>query len=153
MQIQAGIFLRSTKALRDTYFEDAVLYIAEHNSNGAVGFVINKTFGRSLNELVAYKNAGYFPLFAGGPVDTEHLFILHQSPELIADAMPVAAGIYMGGNFDQAVAAIRNNALTTTGIKIFVGYCGWDTGELEAEVEEGSWELVQGADPLLFAQA
>lgn len=142
MNAAAGMFIQSTDALKDTVFENTLIYIAEYNVKGATGFVINKTFGRTLNELEEFKHSIPFPLYDGGPVDKEHLFILHMRPDLIEEGTRIEKGIYYGGNFQQAVAAINNKTLTTEYLKIFIGYCGWDTGELEAEIEEGSWRVV-----------
>lgn len=148
MNIQPGMLLQSTAALQETYFAQALIYIAQYDSEGAVGFVVNKAFGRSLHELVEFRHAGPFALQEGGPVDTEHLFILHRSPDLIAGGIPVLAGVYLGGNFSQAVAGIQQQKLTRSNLRVFVGYCGWDAGELESELAEGSWVL-QPADPAL----
>jgi putative transcriptional regulator len=143
MQLRAGIFLKSTEALADTLFEDSIIFITEYNKDGAVGFIINKPFGRSLNELVEFRHSIPFPLYSGGPVDSKHLFFIHSCANIIKEGKPVTSEIYSGGNFSQAVTAINNKTIGSNDIKIFVGYCGWDGGELEAEVEEGSWETVQ----------
>jgi putative transcriptional regulator len=145
MSLQAGAFLKSTAALNDTEFEQAIVFLAEYNATGAMGFVINKPFHRRLNELEEFKNSPDFPLYDGGPVDKEHLFFVHRRPDLVTGGVAVN-GTYYGGDFQQAVKAIQNNVLTTADCKIFIGYCGWDAGELEAEIKEGSWLPVTGVD-------
>lgn len=151
MNLQAGVFLTSTHALNDTLFAGTTILVTEYNDAGAVGFVVNKAFGRTLNHLEAYQHSEPFPLYEGGPVDQEHLFFLHSRPDLVADGTLVAHGIYLGGNFDQAVACINNKTLSAAAVKIFVGYCGWDAGELEAEVAEGSWMVSGGAKEAVFS--
>ena len=150
MKLNAGVFVKSTTALNDTLFEKATLFLTEYNQNGAVGFMINRLFGRTLNELEEFRHSTSFPLYNGGPVDQEHLFFLHRRPDLIGDGASVGNGIYVGGNFRQAVTAINNRSLSQKDIKIFVGYCGWDAGELEAEVEEGSWEVTKAPAGAVF---
>ena len=145
--MKAGTFLKSTDLLDDTFFGQAVIFIAEHNEKGAMGFVVNRQFPRKLNELVEFMHAGPFPLYEGGPVDQEHLYFLHRRPDLIEGGAPVTDGIYLGGNFGGAVQLIEKKALQECDIRIFIGYCGWDNGELEAEVAEGSWEVLDG-EPL-----
>lgn len=140
--LKPGIYLQATAPLNDTFFEGAVILITENNSDGAVGFVINKTFERRFNELVEFRHSPAFPLYDGGPVDREHLFFIHRRPELIDGGKPVANGLYTGGDFKKAVTAINNKTISGDQIQIFIGYCGWDAGELEAEVEEGSWMLI-----------
>lgn len=144
MILEAGIFLKSTPALHDTYFSGVTIFIIEYNSRGAVGFVVNRPFARSLNDLEEFKHSPYFLLYEGGPVDVEHLFFLHCRPDVIKKGTAAGKGIYSGGDFTQAVTGINNKSLSANDLKIFVGYCGWDRGELEAEIEEGSW-IVEAA--------
>jgi putative transcriptional regulator len=152
MKLQAGLFLKSTDALSDDIdFSQVTIYVAEYNAQGAIGFVLNRPFGRSLNELEEFKDSLHFPLYEGGPVDQEHLYILHQRPDLIEEGTLVGNNIYYAGNFKQAVGGIKNKSLTTSDIKVFVGYCGWDAGELEGEIEEGSWEITEGTKEMVFS--
>jgi len=141
MRLKAGIIIESTEALDDTYFESATIIISEYNNNGAVGFVINKPSHRKLNDLEEFKHVWDFPLYEGGPVDPGHLFFIHARPDLIEGGTYIGKSIYFGGDFKQAISCIRNNLVTTGDIKIFIGYCGWNIAELEAEVMEGSWIL------------
>lgn len=141
MQLHPGLFLYSTPVLDDTYFAGTVIYLAEYNSEGAVGFVVNRPLGRSLHELEEFKHSPNFPLYEGGPVDGEHLYVLHRHGESIAGSTSAGGGIYLGGDFRQVVTGINNRSLGASDVKLFVGYCGWDAGELEAEVAEGSWEV------------
>lgn len=140
--LHAGCFLKSTDLLNDTLFEQALIFIVEYNSGGAIGYVMNKKFSRRLNELIEFAHAPAFPLFEGGPVDPEHLFFVHCRPDLVKEGVRVN-DVYHGGNFKQAVLAISEGILSTSEIKIFIGYCGWDAGELEAEIEEGSWSVIE----------
>jgi putative transcriptional regulator len=150
MDLKPGLFIKSTSFLADTYFADAVIFLSEYNEKGALGFVINRSFERTLNQLEEFKHALPFPIYEGGPVDQEHLYFVHQRPDLIEEGVAVDNNIYMGGNFKQAVEAINNRTITTADLKLFVGYCGWNTGELEAEIEEGSWTLEEGMTEEVF---
>ncbi len=142
MDIKAGSFLKSTNALNGSDFEAACIFITEHNANGATGFIINKLFARTLNELEEFKGCIHFPLYNGGPVDTEHIFFLHQRPDIIKNGTHICKDVYLGGNFKIAVESINNKTINKQDIKIFVGYCGWDNNQLQEEIEEGSWEII-----------
>jgi putative transcriptional regulator len=143
--MHAGIFIRSTSLLEDSFFEGALLFITEYNEKGAMGFVINKEFPRKFNELEEFKYSPSFPLYEGGPVDQEHLYFLHQRPDLIAGGVPVTDNIYLGGDFKAAVMHMNNNTISEKDIRLFIGYCGWDSHELDGEVAEGSWEILKKA--------
>jgi putative transcriptional regulator len=75
----------------------------------------------------------------GGPVDRDHLFVLHKRPDLIEGGKEIPNGFYFGGNMEQVIEAINTKAAGEQEIQVFIGYCGWDEGELKAELEEGSW--------------
>ncbi|MFT3980517.1 MAG: YqgE/AlgH family protein [Ferruginibacter sp.] len=142
MQLSAGILLKSTALLKDDpHFGDTLIYLTEYNEQGAMGFVINKIFPRKFNELIEFMNSPAFPLWMGGPVSTDQLYFIHRYPGRIQDGSPVADGIFSGGDFATAVRLLNAQEIDEAGIRMFIGYCGWDRGELEAEVEEGSWEL------------
>ena len=139
IDLKAGIYIKSTAALNGSFFEDTTILLVEHNQAGTLGFVINKPFGKSLHELIEFKHAKPFPLMDGGPVDRAHLFVLHKRPDLIEGGKQILNGLYLGGNMEQVIEAINNTSANDHEIQIFIGYCGWDLQELEAEIAEGSW--------------
>lgn len=140
--IKAGSNIKSTAKLMDSFFENTNILIVEHNEEGSTGFVINKPFNKSLHDLIEFNHSKPFPLMDGGPVDRDHLFVLHKRPDLIDGGKPIPNGLYLGGNMEQVIEAINTNGVTDQEMQIFIGYCGWDAGELEAELEEGSWIFV-----------
>ena len=142
--MNAGLFIKSTPSLNDTYFENTHIFISESNEKGAMGFVVNNIFPRAINELVEFSYSIPFPLYEGGPVDQEHLYFIHRCPDLIKGGELIADGIYFGGDFKTAIKGINDGTITGNEIKIFIGYCGWDYGELEEEIAEGSWTHSKG---------
>ncbi|KAA2238568.1 YqgE/AlgH family protein [Chitinophaga agrisoli] len=144
--MKQGLFLHSTDLLDDSFFEKAVIFIAEYNEKGAMGFVVNRLFPRRLNELEEFKQVGPFPVYVGGPVDQEHIYFVHRRPDVIAGGSLVAGDVFLGGDFKDVVRGIRNGVIGEEDVKVFIGYCGWDGVELEEEVEEGSWEVMEKAE-------
>ncbi len=137
--LKAGIYIKSTDALNGSYFEHTTILIVKHNEEESLGFVTNKPFGKSLHDLIEFNHSKPFPLMDGGPVDREHLFVLHKRPDLIEGGEKMNSGFYLGGNMEQVIEAINTESATQEEIQIFIGYCGWDAGELDAELKEGSW--------------
>jgi putative transcriptional regulator len=70
---------------KDDFFYGSLVYIVEHNSNGAIGIVVNKLI--SVDENQIYKSLGiksdsnHKSLLNGGPVDINKLFIIHEKPD------------------------------------------------------------------------
>jgi len=139
--LKAGLYINSTAALIGSLFENTNILIVQHNEEGSLGFVTNKSFEKSLNELIEFNHSKPFPLMDGGPVDREHLFVLHKRPDLIHGGKQIPNGLYLGGSMEQVIEAINTKDANPQEIQLFIGYCGWDVGELDAEVEEGSWTL------------
>ena len=137
--LKAGLYIKSTSALIGSFFESTTILLVKHNEEGSIGFVINKPFEKSLHELIEFNHSKPFPLMDGGPVDREHIFVLHRRPDLIDGGTQIHNGLYLGGNMEQVIEAINTRDANNQEIQLFIGYCGWDVGELEAEVEEGSW--------------
>ena len=152
MQVSTGTIITSTDLLKGSIFEQSIICITEKNEDGATGFVVNRSFPKALNQLVEFSSSPAFPLCNGGPVETEKLFFIHQRPDLIEDGKPVGNGIYVGGNFKQAVECINKGLVNSSHIKLFIGYCGWDAGELEAELEEGSWRVMDAGMEAVFGK-
>ena len=140
--IKVGSYIKSTPLLDGSYFEIATILIVENNTDGAVGFVVNRPFGRSLNELKEFSKSKPFPLLEGGPVDQEHIYVLHNRPDLIKGSQPISSDTFFGGSMQEVLHAINVKDDRENEIQLFLGYCGWDADELEMEIEEGSWTLV-----------
>jgi putative transcriptional regulator len=153
MTLQAGSIIISTVLLNDTNFEKAAVVITEHNEQGTIGYVFNQPFPRSFNELEEFKHSIPVPLYAGGPVQTDMLYFMHCRADLIAGGDLVAGDVYMNGDFKKAVQLLNNGTLSIHEVRLFIGYCGWDAGELQAEIEEGSWQLTNAPVDLVFATA
>ncbi len=145
-----GTILLSTPQLDDPNFEKAVIFICANDVKGAMGFVINKVYPRTFNELAAYRYSPAVALFAGGPVEKESLYFIHCRPHLIKEGNPVNGQVFLGGDFEEAVSLINHQNLQPPDIKLFIGYCGWDANELETEIEEGSWLITTAAIETAF---
>ena len=151
MTLQTGSILISTALLNNTDFEKVAIVITEYNEKGAIGYVFNRPFPRNFNELEEFKHSISVPLYAGGPVQTDQLYFMHCRPDLIEGGDLVAANVYMNGDFKKAVQLLNNGTLHLHEVRLFIGYCGWDAGELEAEIAEGSWLLTDAPVALVFS--
>ncbi len=137
--LKAGMYIKSTDALNGSIFENTTILLVNHNQEGSIGFVTNKPSHKSLHELLEFNYSKPFLLLDGGPVDREHLFVLHKRPDLIDGGEQITNDLYLGGNMGQVIQAINNKDANEQEIQLYIGYCGWDEGELEAEIKEGSW--------------
>lgn len=139
---QGGLLI-SAPFLKDFYFARSVVLMIEHNEEGSMGIVLNKNFSAltTLNELVpALEALPPIPLYRGGPVGKETLFFLHKLSYL-KDALPLGNGLYVNGDFNQMQQYLLSGAPTQGVVRFFMGYAGWQKGQLQQEIEENSWVI------------
>ena len=137
---QGGLLI-SAPFLRDYHFARSVVLVIDHNEEGSMGLVLNKNFSRlmTLNELVpALATLPPIPLYKGGPIGRETLFYLHTLSYL-KDALPLGNGLYLTGDFDQMQQYILSGAPTQGVVRFFMGYAGWQKGQLKQEIEANTW--------------
>ena len=136
-----GSLLVSAPFLKDYHFARSVVLVVEHNDEGSMGIVMNKNFSNlmTLNELVPeLASIPPIPLYKGGPVGRDTLFYLHTFSYL-KDALPLGNGLYVNGDFEQMKRYILAGGETQGMVRFFMGYAGWQRGQLTQEIEANTW--------------
>jgi putative transcriptional regulator len=145
-----GTMLIANPFLKDPNFIRTVIFLCEHQDEGTFGFVVNKLFPKTLDELLNDLEDYSSPVYYGGPVQRDTIHFLHQYPDLIDGGQKVFDNTYWGGNFESLVINIKNNNIDFDKIKFFIGYSGWSAGQLETEMEEKTWLTVKATEKLIF---
>ena len=151
-------FLIAMPGMADQTFERSVVYLCEHNQNGAVGLVINKPIDikvKGLFEKVELKldreELGEQPVYFGGPVQTERGFVLHEKRH--SGATPYNSTMSVPGGLDMTTSKDVLEALADgrgpAKVLITLGYSGWQAGQLEDELGRNGW-LTVNADPVVI---
>ena len=143
-----GTLLIANPFLKDPNFMRTVIFLCEHQEDGTFGFVLNKKFEKSLDQLLPELEDYNIPVYYGGPVQIETLHFLHQYEELGGEE--VLPGVYWGGNFETVTALIKSKSIDQGKIKFFIGYSGWGDGQLDTELKEKSWLTVEATRKLVF---
>ena len=146
----AGILLIADPFLKDPNFLRTVVLICDHKEEGSFGFVLNREYENTLDELIPQLEDFKFPVYYGGPVQMDTLHFLHQYPEAIPGSFEICKGIYWGGDFDMVVDLIKNKKIQPNKIRFFIGYSGWSNGQLVSELNEKSWLTVKAIRKLVF---
>ena len=136
-----GDLLISAPFLKDYYFARSVILMIENNDEGSMGIVLNKSFSNfmTLNEVIPeLASLPPIPLYKGGPVERKTLFYLHSFSEL-KDALPLGNGLYVNGDFEQMKRYLLCGGATQGYIRFFMGYTGWQKGQLKQEIETNTW--------------
>ena len=145
-----GILLISDPFLKDPNFMRSVVFLCDHQDEGSFGFVLNRPFEQSLDQLLPELEGFPIPVYYGGPVQTDTLHFLHSQPDMIPDGQEVTDGVYWGGDFEKVMELIRTRELDLDRIRFFLGYSGWSSGQLGDEMTEKSWLTVPANQGLVF---
>ena len=145
-----GILLIADPFLKDPNFLRTVVFLCEHKEEGSFGFVLNRKYEVTLDELLPDLEGHKIPVYYGGPVQMDTVHFLHQYPNEIPGGFEVIKGVYWGGDFELLVNMIKNEKIDLNKIRFFVGYSGWSDGQLKNELTEKSWLTVQATRKLIF---
>lgn len=123
----------------DNYFKRSIVFITEHNSEGTVGFVLNKPINMKVNEIMTDLPTVNTIVSLGGPVQTNTLHYIHMLGDIIPGSIKVLDNIYWGGEFDVIKRLLESGSLTGENIRFFLGYSGWQANQLEDELNDNAW--------------
>lgn len=135
-----GQLILADPSLKEPTFFQSVLLLTEHNDeNGALGYILNRPIGRNVGDLLSKdvlpedqrNRLVDVPVFMGGPVNQEHLTFSalgwSEEDQTLQYSTHLSAG--------EAVM----HEMEGFHIRAFVGYSGWEVGQLEGELEQKAW--------------
>jgi len=152
-------FLVAMPGMQDPHFKRGVIYVCEHNEEGAMGLVINLpieiSVGSMLDQIeverllpVNNPNSLEQQVLNGGPVAEDRGFVLHKRK----------------GNFDSSININEEISVTTSQdilpllgtseapekFLVALGYAGWSAGQLEQELVDNSWLTMEADSDIIF---
>ena len=149
---EAGRLLISEPFMLDPNFKRSVLILTESSDEGAMGFVLNHESEYKLGDIMPDIQYSELPVFIGGPVGNDTLHFIHCVPDKIEGGIELADGVYWGGDFEAVQELASNYQLTDKEIKFFIGYSGWTSGQLDAEIKDDAWIVADKYSPeILFS--
>ncbi len=169
-------FLIASPRLDGSPFERAVVVMVHHDAEGAMGFIINKPleidFGsliQSVNDDLAQRilpESYDVPVHFGGPVRIEQLWLIFQRDVEGQFHQPENQALFkkLGNPHEGALSFSEGWFLAASGEIIegfavgrqsgdyrpFIGYAGWGPGQLESEIDDGSWLLLDFDEDFFF---
>lgn len=150
-----GRLLVATPPLEDPNFDRTVVYVLEHQEEGALGLVLNRPSPEELDDVLSpWAPLQTMPslVFVGGPVEPDALIAIARvrepldpgtDPEHLAPLSGDLASADLAADPDDILPAI-------SALRVFRGYAGWGPGQLESEIEAGAWLVVDPEPGDLF---
>ncbi|MFN3753554.1 YqgE/AlgH family protein [Flavobacterium sp.] len=142
-KLQKGqLLIAEPSIIGDLSFNRSVILLADHNEEGSVGFILNKPLKYNIKDLIPEIDAK-FRIYNGGPVEQDNLYFIHNVPHLIPNSIEISNGIFWGGDFELTKDLINKGLVKKKNIRFFLGYTGWDSEQLETEMQSSSWILTK----------
>lgn len=135
-----GNILISEPLMHDFHFGRSVILLVDHNAaEGTLGLIVNKRLNATVGEIVDDFHDFDAPVYLGGPVADNQLFFIHTLGEMIPDASPIIDGLYWGGDKETLKTLINTGIANEDNTRFYLGYSGWDAGQLVSELVRNSW--------------
>jgi putative transcriptional regulator len=147
-------FLIAMPAMADDNFSRTLVYVAEHNEEGALGVIVNRPLDLSVKELLERVeippqsgDMANAPIFFGGPVQTDRGFVLHRPLGEWQSSLQITSDIALTSSKDILQTLAEKGE--PKDVLITLGYAGWGAGQLEEELAQNGW-LTVPADPSII---
>ncbi|MCR9277987.1 MAG: YqgE/AlgH family protein [Pseudomonadaceae bacterium] len=157
-RLLAASFLLAMPSQLGSYFGGSIIYVCQHNDDGALGLIVNRRSDTAFAELIAPLSAaerGNDPgpanaplVYEGGPVEPGRGFILHSSECHYDGSLSVTDEITLSASRD-ALAEIHAQAGPRRYL-LALGYTGWGPGQLEREMQADAWLSCEADLDVLF---
>ncbi len=151
-------FLIAMPGLEDPNFFHTVTYICEHNSDGAMGIVINRPMDLQLADIfeqleikISSPSISEQAVYLGGPVQSDRGFVLHDSSTEWKSTLRINAEISVTTSLDilEAIASDKGPSENL----VALGYAGWGAGQLEEELAQNAWLSGPAKSEIIFQRA
>lgn len=154
----AGKLLVAMPGIGDPRFDHSVIMLCSHNSEHAMGVVVNKprnelTLGEVLGHLgiASGEETSGLIVLNGGPVRPDRGYVLHSEDFAAgANTQSVAPGIALTSSRDILKAVAGESAPAR--FVLALGCAGWGAGQIENELKQNAWLVVDASDSIVFAE-
>ena len=138
------ILIAEPSIIGDISFNRSIILLVEHGNNGSIGFILNKPMNLNISDLIPEIESN-LKIYNGGPVQQDNLYFIHKISDLIPESIMISEGLYWSGNFEYVLKLIKKGEINKNDIRFFLGYSGWDSNQLNDEVNNNSWILSENS--------
>ncbi len=149
--IPGDLLIALPTQISDPFHRAVVLLCMHDDTDGSLGLVVNRPTQLSLNRLLDRPVEGHV-IYEGGPVERDCLTYLHRCEDRIQQSQPVMGDVCFCGDVHDVIQTVTDDLVTSSEIRFFAGYSGWEPGQLEKELEDDCWLITHGNSDMIFKQ-
>ena len=146
--VTVGKILVATRKSHDADFAQAVILLVRHDRDASIGLFLHRPLNIPVSEVYPELNGRQSKLYAGGPV-TLGIRALYRSSVRPRQATAIFPDVFMISTKDLIVrfaGAEKPSAV----FRVYAGYAGWSSGQLQAEIARGLWLVIAGEPSVVF---
>lgn len=150
-----GKLLVAQERLDGSVFQRSVILLFDHDAEGAFGLTLNRPVGRlEISDFLdgigkdGADVGGSIEVYSGGPVQQRVPFLIHSDEYVSNDTSHRAGGAAITLN-EEILRAIGSGDGPVYS-RLVLGYAGWAGGQLEGEIDRGSWYVIDSDPALIF---
>ncbi|MCP2039289.1 YqgE/AlgH family protein [Chryseobacterium sp. HSC-36S06] len=137
-----GKILISTPDISGDIFSRSVVLIVDHNDEGAFGLILNKKNKNMSARLL--KIFGFaVDVYEGGPVENDKIFFISKGKKVTENYSDISEEFYLTEDIESVVTGMIEEQISVEEVKVFSGYSGWASQQLESEVRRKMWTVVE----------
>ena len=146
-----GKLLIASRNIRDPRFRETVVLVIDYGMGGAAGLILNRPLDVRLAELIPdlpMLGKRKDKVFYGGPVEGHKMFLLIRSTKTVEESSKVLAGVQVSTSrtvLERMIAGKQGIPF-----RAYVGYAGWASGQLDAEIARGDWRVMKAEARMVF---
>lgn len=152
MQPARGSLLISSATLRDPSFARSLVLVVDSDEDGSLGVILNRPSATPVGDVLsAWGDVTTAPqvLFSGGPVEGNAALALARltgvrRPGAWQALTPTVGVVDLDRPPEEYLGLV-------SALRVYAGYAGWGAGQLDREIDEGSWHLAPAEDRDLFS--
>ena len=139
----------------ENYFKNSLIYLCKNDSEGSFGIVINKRVSINLKDFSMEPDKDLEEIlnrdrvFLGGPVSPFSPFVLHSLDKKYTETLEVTSNVGVSSKPDVINAILRKEFPKK--FIVSFGYTGWSAGQLEKEIQQGSWLIIPANEQIIFS--
>jgi putative transcriptional regulator len=155
VKLSKGKFLVASRQLKDPNFAKTVVLLIEYDRSGAMGLIINRPTEMLLSAALPDMDElqdSTDTLFLGGPVGKSQILFLILSGNRPDDSRPVFDDIYVSSS-RALLQTMANGREPGKKFRLYAGYAGWASGQLDREVARGGWHILRADVATVFDKA
>ncbi|MDG1337640.1 MAG: YqgE/AlgH family protein [Flavobacteriaceae bacterium] len=136
--MKGKILISSPNLLSDMIFYKSIILIIDKTEDGLTGLILNRHSDLFITKDIKSTKKVKIDLYYGGPVSNNHFYLLKSENDHL-ESIKIDENLYWGNNIEYIFDQIEDGLIDEQDVILFQGYSGWEKGQLDDEIENNSW--------------